>query len=791
MKTAPHSGAFLRVLAGCLFFFIIHNTRASTFDGTATPWPGGNVYYTFDSSVSAIEQREFLDGAAEWALFANLHFIARSTQINYVTIVSTNMYATNNTEGGSSSVGMVGGQQFILYWFNNNAWDRKIVLHEIGHTLGLIHEQIRSDRDYYLTVITNNMIPGYTGLIKQNNTRNESPFDFLSVMMYDQYSGSINPPILPTMVPLPSYMQFANIFGQGDPILTPHDRAGMAAVYGPGPTLTNVVTNTQDSSPGSLRAALYYAYDHPGTVIRFNIPVTDPGFSNSVFNIQPTGVLPSLINVTTLDGTTEPTNSNPNGPCIMLNGTLAQISKGLRLRGTNCVVRGLVINGCQSAGISIDGSNSTENVISGCFLGLNPSGTVAIPNQGYGINISSGAQSNLIGGFTASARNVISGNGGSGVFLANTNTSDNFIAGNYIGLNAAGTASIPNGYYGVEFQGGSANIVGGNTVAARNVISGNGSSGVLLNSPNASGNFIVGNYIGLNSTGSTAIANAFAGIEIDSGASLNVIGGNSLGAGNIISGNGNSGILIRFAGTSGNVVQGNIIGLNSAGMAPVPNADQGINVYGGAQSNLIGGYISTARNIISGNNSDGVLLAQSNTTGNIVAGNYIGLNAAGSAAIPNNGSGVEINYGASVNTIGGISSGGNCIAGNSGSGIGIDQPGTTGNLVAGNMIGLNPTGSAAIANAFAGIEINSGAMSNVIGGNSLDASNMISGNGNSGMLIQFAGTSGNVVQGNIIGLNSAGTAAVPNAATALTSMAARNPTLLVAMIQQPQCCFRE
>ena len=110
---------------------------------------------------------------------------------------------------------------------------------------------------------------------------------------------------------------------------------------GAGPGATNIVTNTQDGGPGSLRAALYYAFDHPGTTITFNIPVTDPGLSNGVFNIQPSDALPGLWGNTTLDAGTEPTNSNPAGPEILLNGVLCHTASvypnGLRFRGTNSV----------------------------------------------------------------------------------------------------------------------------------------------------------------------------------------------------------------------------------------------------------------------------------------------------------------------------------------------------------------------------------------------------------------------------------------------------------------------
>jgi titin len=396
----------------------------------------------------------------------------------------------------------------------------------------------------------------------------------------------------------------------------------------------------------------------------------------------------------------------------------------------------------------------------GNYIGLNVAGSAAIPNKYDGLDIGNGASANTVGG-TGGGGNCISGNGGSGVVIFNPGSSNNVVQGNMIGLNPLGTVSLPNAACGIAVWGGAqSNLIGGYTSAARNVISGNGSTGVGLGDSNTMGNVVVGNYIGLNAAGSAAIPNIGSGVAISSGAAANTIGGSGA-AGNCISGNSDRGVIIYGLGSIGNVVQGNVIGLNPSGSVALSNGSFGIHIFGGAQSNLIGGFNSINRNIISGNNSDGVFLAQDNTAGNIVAGNYIGLNAAGTAAIPNNGCGVLINFGAAVNTIGGIGSGGNCIAGNSDSGIAIDKAGTTGNLVEGNIIGLNPNGSTVISNAFAGVEIDSSS-SNVIGGNTAGAGNVISGNGNSGILIRFAGSSGNIVQGNIIGLNAAGSASVPN-----------------------------
>jgi len=139
----------------------------SAFDGTAPTWPSGTVYYTFDGSVSPAHQKVFLDGANEWATFAHLQFIARTSQANYVTIQEQ-----ASLEGGLSAVGMVGGQQFLS--IGPSAWNRSTVCHELGHTLGLVHEHQRSDRDTYVVVLTANILSGQEGnFVLLPNSRNQ------------------------------------------------------------------------------------------------------------------------------------------------------------------------------------------------------------------------------------------------------------------------------------------------------------------------------------------------------------------------------------------------------------------------------------------------------------------------------------------------------------------------------------------------------------------------------------------------------------------------------------------
>lgn len=733
----------------------------SAFGGNVPLWTDGKIYYTFEATLSAAKRRAFLDGASEWAMFANLQFVPRVAQANYMHVVENASLA-----GGQSAVGMVGGQQLIQ--FGPTAWNRPTICHEIGHALGLVHEHQRSDRDAFVQVLTNNIAAGALGnFTKLGNSANVGAYDFLSVMHYTTNNFSVNPATLNTVYPLPAYAQFAPIIGSKyDPVLSSLDRAGMAAKYGAGPALTSVVTNTADSGPGSLRAALYHAFDHPGTTITFNIPTSDPGFSNGVFNVLPTDGFPSLVHATTLNGSSQPTNTNPSGPEILLNGTLLQpptsYAHGLKLKGTNCTVRGFIVSGFPSSGILIEGPNSTGNTVAGCYLGVNSSGTTAATNGLYPIEISKGAKGNTIGGVNVADRNIISGSRYQGLVIRDAGTDFNAVLGNYIGLNAAGTAALPNTWSGVGIFGGArSNHLGGPTASAFNIISGNLRQGVTVTDSDTDGNRIDGNYIGLNAAGTAAIANTWSGLDIFGGASDTSVGGAAPGIRNVISGNGNYGVAISGAGTTGTIVSGNLIGLNAAGSAAIGNAWSGVVVYNGAQATLVG--LPGFGNTISGNGNHGLSISGNGTTGNVVAGNTIGANVGGTAAVPNQWAGAVIYGGAQSNLIGGTTAlERNVISGNGNQGVAIADANTRGNVVSGNYIGVNSTGSASLPNAWSGVSLYNGPEVNRIGGTVPGAGNVISGNGNQGVVLANAGTRNNLVQGNFIGLNAAGTAALPN-----------------------------
>ncbi len=223
----------------------------------------------------------------------------------------------------------------------------------------------------------------------------------------------------------------------------------------------------------------------------------------------------------------------------------------------------------------------------------------------------------------------------------------------------------------------------------------------------------------------------------------------------------------------GDLIQGNTIGGTTAagqenryGVFMVA----GNNTIGGAVANTIGGTGASAGNVISGNRLAGVAITGAGTGGNVVEGNFIGTDSASNNTIGNGVAGVLINAGAANNTIGGIGAGAeNVISGNKAAGVSITGADTASNLVLGNYIGTNPTGTGALSNQNgvliqAGAVNNTigGAVANTIGGKGAGAGNVISGNRSAGVAITGAGTSSNAVQGNYIGTQAGGTGPLGN-----------------------------
>ena len=477
---------------------------------------------------------------------------------------------------------------------------------------------------------------------------------------------------------------------------------------------TFVVSNTGDSGSGSLRQALVDCNAATGATNTIDFDISGTG----VQTIEPASPLPAITQAVRIDGFSQPGYSST--PLIELSGSQAGGGDGLTITGSNVTVRGLDINNfSQGAGIHVTGNTATGDWIYGNFLGSDPTGTQADPNN-EGVEIDGGATQNLVGtngdGVNDTAeRNIISGNLFAGVWITGQGTSGNAMAGNFIGTDITGMNALGNSGAGlndpagnfvaalVVITGGASNnrigTDGGSVDDAgeRNVIAGSQEDGVDIADSGTDGNIVAGNFIGTDVTGTAVLGNASDGVYIVGGASSNWIGVNPNGGtavtdeGNVISRNGNFGVHID--GSDGNVVEGNVI---------------------------------------SGNRYTGVVIDASD---NVVARNKIGTDATGTVALGNRNFGVEIGSG-SGNTIGGTTVGAaNVISANQDGGVFISGKGTTGNVVQGNLIGTDITGTMALGNPTGGVEIFNGAASNTIGGTTAIAGNLIAHNGGPGVIV--------------------------------------------------------
>ncbi|MCE7927511.1 MAG: right-handed parallel beta-helix repeat-containing protein [Dehalococcoidia bacterium] len=278
-------------------------------------------------------------------------------------------------------------------------------------------------------------------------------------------------------------------------------------------------------------------------------------------------------------------------------------------------------------------------------------------------------------------------------------------------------------------NGGSGVYIGASVTAATvagSVIGCNAGDGVTIDG--ADENVLHTNHIGLSSTG-VALANGY-GVALFAAATGNQVGPGPAGEANVIGGNTSAGVYIVGAGTTANTVIGNIIGLKPGGEVAAPNGGPGVEISTGAGANTV------RSNVISGNGAQGVLVA--GVAGTVIAGNRIGTNGLGSAAVPNGAEGVTLQSGATGTTVGGAGAADrNLISGNKNAGVVIRDAATSNNLIEGNNIGLDASGAVKIPNGQAGVAIFEGS-DNRVGGDGSLILQFISGNTREGVYIESA-----------------------------------------------------
>ena len=378
-------------------------------------------------------------------------------------------------------------------------------------------------------------------------------------------------------------------------------------------------------------------------------------------------------------------------------------------------------------GITIWGTN-------GVAIGEDASGNAGVAqsnqinNNRIGVAIRGNADENTV------RNSYINNNLDVGVLISSSK--GNTVRGNWI---------VYNNHNGVQVEDAMSNIVGYLTsepFTPGNLISNNGEHGVVITGTTAVSNWVVGNRIGTDENGAAAAANGKAGVYVGGSASETYIGKN------LISGNAWSGVWLQNASVA--TVTLNYIGTNISGMAAIPNRE-GVALTDGTVGVRIGRWNMDEGNLISGNTYDGVRI-EFTATNNLVLANLIGTNVNGTVALGNGRDGVRIaGSGTNGNLVGGTTSADrNVISGNGandGSGVLIDGANFT--RVAGNLIGLNATGTAAVANKQAGVAVWNGL--NTVIGEDYGIGQYISGNGREGIYLYSSGGMG-IGSANYIGV---------------------------------------
>ncbi len=373
-----------------------------------------------------------------------------------------------------------------------------------------------------------------------------------------------------------------------------------------------LVINANDAGPGSLREAIEKAENNtrPDT-ISFAIPETDPGYDAStgtwVVNLQ--NELPVISdNGLLIDGYSQAvfigSDTNPDGPEIVLAGDQAGTNAaGLFFYSEQNQIYHLVINGFGSTGIWLEGGGATGNVISECYLGTDALGTSTKPN-GVGVYVQDASDNTI-------SKNLISANKTDGICIIGETSNNNIVVGNFIGTDATGSLDLGNEWMGISIYSGSHdNRIGGIQQGEGNLISGNENDGIRVAGIS---NLIIGNIIGLDLSATSPIGNTWDGIALYG--PHNVIGGTEPGEGNIISGNDRIGI--SFSNADSNDVIGNMLGTGTSGSEDLGNWFSGISLSSGSNNNTIG-----PANVISFNGT-GVFVNLDSTVQNTITQNSI------------------------------------------------------------------------------------------------------------------------------------------------------------------------
>jgi hypothetical protein len=430
---------------------------------------------------------------------------------------------------------------------------------------------------------------------------------------------------------------------------------------------------------------------------------------------------------------------NAKNGILVTNGAVGNVIGGQATGGNDptgdVFVRppqGNLISGNGANGVLIT-NGATQNLLSGNFVGTSASGNSALGNRLDGVAIVSANGNQLIGCTFQQDPfvfyNVLSGNGGNGLRITNSNNTT--VQANFMGVGANNASIVANGGDGLLVSGSSANTQVGGVIPLGNVISGNNRNGIEV-SDTASGFTSFNTFAGIFAFGGAA-PNRRDGILVTSS------GGNNLIRTCIVSGNLGNGIELGGNATGVQVTE-TAVGTNTSIGTAIPNQGSGILISGHAHGNAIGGFQPSVEPqvTISANRGYGIEFAGS-AHNNVVYHTYIGTNYNATVALGNGLGGIDLGRGTSSNIIGGASAPlQDQILYNNGPGVTIQS--SSGNAVLGDEIRINNGAGVLVI----------GGQNNQVG--SANAGNTIEGNGQDGVNI-FNVVTGTRVQANLINGN--------------------------------------
>ena len=212
----PTSGDDESLFIDCMEFFA-DDLRARGCIGRR--WPNGVLVYAFASDVTADHRDNFVEAAQEWSKVANVSFRERTNEKGYVLV--------QNDITNSATVGYRGKKQNLKI----AQWDQRfVIVHEIGHSLGLDHEHCRDDRDTFVEILEENIWPGYGMNFEIREGETYSDYDFKSLMHYGPRDASKDG-VSPTIQARPAYASQGKYMGNRT-YISADDAVGMAARYG-------------------------------------------------------------------------------------------------------------------------------------------------------------------------------------------------------------------------------------------------------------------------------------------------------------------------------------------------------------------------------------------------------------------------------------------------------------------------------------------------------------------------------------------------------------------------------